>query len=114
MGVRKIRGNVYMPGRLTVAGDLDSAALAIDTAELANKAVIDEKINWSLSAEQTGTGAAQNIAHNLGKVPAKVMIYPTGSPATYAALSITEGTHSVTDVVVTVTSGWKFKVLAIA
>jgi len=40
------------------------------------------------------------------------MIIITGSPATYAALSITEGTHDATNVKVTVTSGWKYKVYA--
>jgi len=66
----------------------------------------------SLSAEQTGTGAEQSIAHGLGVTPSLVMIIITGSPATYAALTVTEGTHDATNVKVTVTSGWKYKVYA--
>jgi len=66
----------------------------------------------SLSAEQTGTGAEQSIAHGLGVKPSLVMIIITGSPATYAALTVTEGTHDATNVKVTVTSGWKYKVYA--
>jgi len=67
-----------------------------------------------LSAEQTGTGAEQAIAHGLGVVPALVMVYLTGGPATYAAPAITEGAHTSTNVLVTVTSGWKYKVFALA
>jgi hypothetical protein len=67
-----------------------------------------------VSAEQTGTGSAQNIAHNLGVVPRLVFVSITESPGTYAALDVAEGTHTNTNVVVTVTSGWKYKVIAIA
>jgi len=66
----------------------------------------------SLSAEQTGTGSAQSIAHGLGVVPSLVMMIITGSPSSYAALSVVEGTHTSTNVVVTVTANWKFKVYA--
>jgi hypothetical protein len=65
------------------------------------------------SAEQTGTGAAQNIAHGLGRVPAFVMVVPTDlAPATTGAYTVTEGAHDATNVVVTVTSGKKFRVFA--
>jgi hypothetical protein len=67
-----------------------------------------------VSSEQTGTGSSQSIAHGLGVKPRFVFIAVTGSPSSYAALSVTEGTHTSTNVVVTVTSGWKFKVVAIA
>lgn len=65
-----------------------------------------------ISAEQTGTGAAQNIAHGLGEVPAFVFVGLTGGPATYAAPTIAEGTHTASNVVVTVTTGWKYRVIA--
>lgn len=69
---------------------------------------------FSQSAEQTGTGSSQNVAHNLGKVPNFVIVYPTDTaPATTGVYTMTEGTHTTTNVVVTVTSGKKFKVLAI-
>ena len=66
----------------------------------------------SLSAEQTGTGAEQSIPHGLGVTPSLVIINITGSPATYAALAVTEGTHDATNVKVTVTADWKYKVYA--
>ena len=68
-----------------------------------------------VSDEQTGTGSAQNVAHGLGVVPAFVLITPTDlSPATVGSYVAAEGTHTSTNVVVTVTAGKKFKVLAIA
>ena len=71
--------------------------------------------NWFVSAEQTGTGSAQNIAHGLGVVPALVMVAPTDTaPATVGVYTVTEGTHDATNVIVTCTSGKKYKVLAIA
>lgn len=73
-----------------------------------------DNIHWTLSTEQTGDGTEQSIAHNLGVTPTTVIIIITGSPATYAALSITEGTHDDTNVKVTVTADWLYKVLAIA
>ena len=66
-----------------------------------------------ISTEQTGTGSAQNIPHGLQRAPSVVFIAPTDtSPATVGQYTVTEGTHDSTNVVVTVTSGKKFKVLA--
>jgi len=68
-----------------------------------------------ISAEQTGTGSSQNVAHGLGVTPWKVFVAPTDlTPATVGSYAITEGAHDSTNVVVTVTSGKKFKVMAIA
>ena len=65
------------------------------------------------STEQTGTGSAQNVAHGLGVVPKAVIVWPTDtSPSTTGVYVVTEGTHTSTNVVVTVTSGKKFKVAA--
>ena len=59
------------------------------------------------------TGSAQNIAHGLQRAPSIVFIIPTDtSPATVGQYTVIEGTHDSTNVVVTVTSGKKFKVLA--
>lgn len=70
---------------------------------------------YFLSTEQTGTGSAQNVAHGLGVVPEIVIVYPTDtSPATVGVYTMVEGTHTTTNVVVTVTSGKKFKVFALA
>jgi hypothetical protein len=66
-----------------------------------------------ISTEQTGTGSAQNIAHGLGKVPRAVLIIPTDTaPATTGQYTVTEGSHTATNVVVTVTSGKKYKAVA--
>jgi predicted RecA/RadA family phage recombinase len=65
------------------------------------------------SAEQTGTGSAQNIAHGLGVVPARVFItYTDLTPATVGQANVTYGSHTSTNVIVTVTSGKKFLVVA--
>ena len=59
-----------------------------------------------LASQQVGTGATQNIAHGLGAVPAGVLAIPTdGGTVTY-------GTHTATNVVVTVTSGKHVDVIA--
>jgi hypothetical protein len=75
--------------------------------------ITKSKTMMFISTEQTGTGSAQNIAHGLGRVPSVIMVAPTDtSPATVGVYTVTEGTHTSTNVVVTVTSGKKFKVQA--
>lgn len=64
------------------------------------------------STEQTGNGSQQSIAHGLGVTPSVVMIIP--SNLTGGAYVVTEGTHTSTNVVVTVTSGEKYLVVAYA
>jgi len=86
--------------------------MPIPRYHIGRDAVHYENRKASLSAEQTGTGAEQSIAHGLGVKPSLVLIIITGSPTTYAALTVTEGTHDATNVKVTVTSGWKYKVYA--
>lgn len=67
------------------------------------------------SAEQTGTGSSQNVAHGLGVVPRGVIVYPTDlTPTTLGSYVVTLGSHTSTNVVLTVTSGKKFIVIAIA
>lgn len=65
-----------------------------------------------ISVEQTGTGALQNVVHDLGLVPRAVLVVPTDlAPVTTGQYTVTEGAHDATNVVVTVTLGKKFKVL---
>lgn len=65
-----------------------------------------------VSVEQTGTGAAQNIAHGLGSAPSRVLIMPTDTaPATVGVYTATF-TSDATNVVATVTSGKKYLVAA--
>lgn len=68
------------------------------------------------SAEQTGTGSSQNVAHGLGVTPAHVLISVTELPdaAAETGFDVAEGSHDSTNVVVTVTNTVKFKVIAIA
>ena len=67
------------------------------------------------SVELTGTGSAQNVAHGLGAAPGLVMVYPTNtSAATEGVYVVSEGSHTSTNVVVTVTSGKKYRVVAFA
>jgi len=87
---------------------------AIDSSRILDSAILKADLKASLSAEQTGTGASQNVAHGLGTTPSLVLIIITESPATYAALDVTEGTHDATNVVVTVSVNWKFKAFAMA
>lgn len=69
-----------------------------------------------VSAETTATGSAQNVAHGLGVVPRYILVTPTEHPGTpdTGAFDVAEGTHTSTNVVLTVTINVKFKVLAIA
>ena len=61
-----------------------------------------------VSTEQTGTGSAQNIAHGLGRAPSIVLFGFTGGTV---VTSVVEGTHDATNIIVTVTSGARFKIL---
>lgn len=83
------------------------------TRFLRDRMVSKSKLLMFVSAEQTGTGAAQNVAHDLGRVPTHVLVTPTDlTPATVGQFAVVEGTHTDTNVVVTVTNGKKFKVQA--
>lgn len=50
-----------------------------------------------------GTGAAQNIAHALGSIPGRVFWFPRTIPA--GGMTVDEGAHTATDVVLTITTG---------
>lgn len=68
-----------------------------------------------VSAETTATGSAQNVAHGLGVIPRFVMVAPTDtSPSTAGVFTVSEGTHTTTNIVLTITANKKFKVLAFA
>lgn len=102
----------------TAAGNLQVGRA--EAAALTGGATVRVKLNGYtmmpifISAEQTGTGSAQNVAHGLGAIPSQVFIAPTDlTPATVGSYSAVEGTHTTTNVVVTVTANKKFKVLAI-
>ena len=88
---------------------------AVTTAKIANNAVTTAKMNVFKSSVLTGTGSTQNVAHGLGSVPGLVMVYPTDtSVSTEGVYVATEGSHTSTNVEVTVTDGKKFIVVAFA
>ena len=101
-------------GAVTTVKILDAN---VTTAKLGALAVTKAKALVFFSAEVTATGASQNVAHGLGVVPAGVLIVPTkghdgaGAAGTEFPDS-TEGVHTTTNVLVTVESGAKFKVMA--
>lgn len=98
-------------------GSIGAAQLADDavtTDKIADEAVTIAKLSVFKSTEQTGTGSAQNIAHGLGVAPGLVIIVPSDTSVAIAGVYVvTEGTHTSTNVVVTVTSGKKFFAIAI-
>lgn len=108
-------GSSDATGRVRLNGTAPDSATAgnVVTADLADGSVTKAKAAVFFSAETTATGSAQNVAHGLGVAPAGVLIVPTDtSPAVAGVYTVVEGTHTSTNVVVTVTSGKKFKVFA--
>ncbi len=88
------------------------AALSGDTTVRVklNEGLLTQKF---VSSEQTGTGSSQNVSHGLGVVPKRVLVtYTDLTPATAGSVNVTYGSHTSTNVVVTVTSGKKFLVFA--
>lgn len=66
-----------------------------------------------LSEEQTGTGSAQLVAHTLGTFPKHVAAFLTGGPSSYSQPTITQGESTDNNnIQLTVTTGWKYRVLA--
>jgi hypothetical protein len=113
--------NVGTAGNLLI---VDDAAGAICTVRPGEHSTIFctggqwAELNRSLkiwtSAETTGTGSAQNVAHTLGVAPRFVLVSPTELVADLAAgYDCAEGSHTSSNIVLTVTSGAKFKILAI-
>lgn len=109
----------FGPDSLTNAVLLDAVQDGAFVADAATRALFADKFlpaakaNVFVSAEQTATGSAQNVAHGLTGTPSAVLIVPTELPAGLAAgMDIAEGTHDATNVVVTVTATVKFKVFA--
>lgn len=90
---------------------------AVTTAKLAAGAVTLAKAKAFVSGQVSATGSAQNVAHGLGVAPSLVMVVPVGGHDNGGGAGdyfpvITPGSHTTTNVVVTVTAGSKFQVLA--
>jgi len=100
--------------RVTSAGVATGTFSGAITGNVTGSATSLAAAGRFISTEQTGTGSAQNVAHGLGVTPTVVLVSFTELPAALAAgADIAEGTHTSTNVVLTVTSGLKFKVLAL-
>ena len=101
-----------MPGRgkyWTAGGLKDSI---ITGAEIVDSTITAADISIFVSTVQTANASAQNVAHGLGATPSKVLVVPTKDTGG-GTLTITEGTHTSTNVVVTVApTGIEYKVWA--
>jgi len=82
----------------------------------AAQALAAAKAGMFVSAVTQSTGSAQNVAHGLGIAPTKVLVAiqdnDFADSGTAIAYTIAEGTHTTTNVVLTVTAGVSFKVMA--
>lgn len=87
----------------------------VNNGNLNSRCVTANKIKFFQSVEIIGNGSAQSTAHGLGITPSLVIVYPTDTaPATAGAYTMTEGSHTSTNCVVTVTNGKKYRILALA
>lgn len=90
---------------------LDTNVKTMDDVRRALADIARQMNQTFVSTEQTGTGAAQNIAHSLFQTPRAVFAVP--SNLTGGVFVVTYGTHTATNCVVTVTLGEKYRVIAI-
>lgn len=116
-GHQRVSSRYNAEGGLVFEADDGTDLLTLDpdgTATPADGSITFASAAVFISAETTGTGSSQNVAHGLGATPAGVLVVPTEHPGTpdTGAFDIAEGTHTSTNVVLTVTANVKFKVLA--
>lgn len=84
-----------------------------DAANPADDAALGAGTTFA-SGVRAATGALESIAHGLGQTPQLVIVSLVAGPEIYAAPTITEGAHDATNLKVTVTSGWSYKIVAFA
>lgn len=87
------------------------ATNSVTAAKIVDGVVTKAKLAMFVSIILTADGTEKNIAHGLGVTPSAVLIIPV---TTGGAFTITEGSHGNTNVVVTITSGVTYKVVAFA
>lgn len=116
-GVTAIASDVIVNADINSAAAIAYSKLnlsaSIVNGDLVNSTIQAGKISFFKSTEQTGTGAPQNIAHGLARTPALVIVISSDDGAVTGAVTLTEGVHDGTNVVVTATSGAKYKVIAL-
>lgn len=87
-------------------------ALKMPAAALADVATLAHKCDGLFaSGIRTATGSAENIAHGMATAPSAVLISVYDLNGAAAAV-LSEGSHTGTNVIVTVTANVKYKVLA--
>ena len=100
------RGSYWKIGGL-VDGTVTGADIKNATIEAVDLAIFVSDI-------QTGTGSAQAVAHGLGVAPTKIIVTVYADANESTPTTVTEGSVTATNISHTVTSGAKYKVLALA
>lgn len=88
-----------------------SGTIALTSSNISGSAGSVASTGYFLSAQQTGTGAPQNIAHGLGVTPNLVFVIPDDIGGG-GVFSVTYGTATSTNAVVTFSNGQKYRVVA--
>lgn len=96
---------------LDLAGSGASAAHVPVLLERINELIA--RANPYISAELTGTGALQDVAHGLGATPHDVAVEITDCTGAYVAgFKVVQGVHDATNCKITATLGLKYRVRA--
>jgi len=96
------------PDGTIVGAKLDD--LTVTAGKLADDAVQGRTVDFFKSTVTTGNGSNQQIAHGLGRLPTFVIVIPQTSSAT--GVSVVEGTHDSTNIVVNAPATTTFRVIA--
>lgn len=87
------------------------APIAFAPATAGSAGVVTGKFQ---SAVRTATGSSESIAHGLGVVPSLVLAAVQDTNGVALPFVITEGVHTITNILITVTASLKYKVIAFA
>ena len=104
---------LYEELQKNVSNPLEQARAIAKQESNQDNAILPPTANF-LSGIITATGSAQNIAHGLGDVPTKVLVAMVDVNFGNGKYTIIEGTHTSTNLVITISggSGMTFKVIA--
>ncbi len=100
--------SLVVAGAVTAAGGFVGALTG--NADTATKLAA---ASYFTSAEQTGNGSAQTIAHGLGVTPSVWWVVPTDGSGLVGPPSFIRGAANSTNVTVTVTNAAKYIVIAL-